>query len=46
MAHNSLDADAIFMYKQIDAHTKNPIIVTELTTINAIGFIESDKGES
>ena len=40
MAHNSLDADAIFMYKTIDAHTKNPIIVTELATIGAIAFIE------
>ena len=38
--HNSLDADAIFMYKTIDAQTKNPIIVTELATINAIAFIE------
>lgn len=44
--HNSLDADAIFMYKTIDAQTKNPIIVTELATINAIAFIEQDKGDS
>ena len=44
--HNSLDADAIFMYKTIGYQTKNPIIVTELATINAIAFIEQDKGDN
>ena len=41
-----LDADAIFMYKTIGYQTKNPIIVTELATINAIAFIEQDKGDT
>lgn len=40
MAHNSLDADAIFMYKIIEEHSKHPIIVTELATIGAIAFLE------
>ena len=39
MSHNSLDADAIFMYKTIDAHNKNPIIVTELASVGAIAFL-------
>ena len=41
MQQNSLDADAIFMYKTIDTYAKHPIIVTELATIGAIAFIET-----
>jgi hypothetical protein len=34
-----LDADAIFMYKTIEANFKNLIIVTELASMNAIAFL-------
>lgn len=30
---NNLDADAIFMYKTIEGHHKNVMIVTELTSV-------------
>ena len=41
-----LDADAIFMYKTIDAHNKNPIIVTELASVGAIAFLVKGKEEN
>lgn len=34
-----LDADAIFMYKTIEANYKNVIIVTELAQMGAIAFL-------
>ena len=34
-----MDADAIFMYKTIEANFKNLIIVTELATMQAIAFL-------
>jgi hypothetical protein len=34
-----LDADAIFMYKTIEANFKNLHIVTELASMNAIAFL-------
>jgi potassium large conductance calcium-activated channel subfamily M alpha protein 1 len=34
-----LDADAIFMYKTIEANFKNLIIVTELASMSAIAFL-------
>jgi len=40
-----LDADAIFMYKTIEANHKNVTIVTELTSVGAIGFLEQGKEE-
>ena len=39
-SQNNLDADAIFMYKTIEANHKNVTIVTELTSVSAIGFLE------
>ena len=39
MAQNNLDADAIFMYKTIEANYKNVIIVTELASVSAIAFL-------
>lgn len=42
---NNLDADAIFMYKTIEGHHKNVTIVTELTSVSAIGFLEAGKEE-
>jgi len=39
MAQNNLDADAIFMYKNIEANYKNVVIVTELATEGAIAFL-------
>jgi len=35
-----LDADAIFMYKTIEANFKNLHIVTELASMNAIAFLD------
>jgi hypothetical protein len=39
MAQNNLDADAIFMYKTIEANYKNVVIVTELASVGAIAFL-------
>lgn len=39
----NLDADAIFMYKTIEKNHKNVTIVTELTSVSAIGFLEGGK---
>lgn len=39
MSSNSLDADAIFMYKTIESKYKNVVIVTELRTVGAITFL-------
>ena len=39
MTQNSLDADAIFMYKTIEANYKNVVIVTELASVGAIAFL-------
>ena len=39
MTQNNLDADAIFMYKTIEANYKNVVIVTELATVGAIAFL-------
>ena len=39
MTQNSLDADAIFMYKTIRATYKNVVIVTELASVGAIAFL-------
>lgn len=44
-SQNNLDADAIFMYKTIEANHKNVTIVTELTSVSAIGFLEQGKEE-
>eukprot|EP00347_Sterkiella_histriomuscorum_P011662 403371596 len=38
-SQNMLDADAIFMYKTIEANYKNVIIVTELAQMGAIAFL-------
>lgn len=38
-SQNILDADAIFMYKTIEASYKNVIIVTELASMGAIAFL-------
>lgn len=43
---NSLDADAIFMYKTIESKYKNVVIVTELRTVSAISFLVQGKEES
>lgn len=45
MAQNNLDADAIFMYKTIEANYKNVIIVTELASVSAIAFLVQGKEE-
>lgn len=34
------------MYKTIDAHNKNPIIVTELASVGAIAFLVKGKEET
>jgi len=34
-----LDADAIFMYKTIEANYKNVSIVTELASMSTVGFL-------
>lgn len=34
-----LDADAVLMYKTIEANYKNVIIITELASMNAIAFL-------
>jgi hypothetical protein len=34
-----LDADAVLMYKTIEANFKNVIIITELASMNAIAFL-------
>ena len=34
------------MYKTIDAHNKNPIIVTELASVGAIAFLVKGKEEN
>jgi hypothetical protein len=39
MAQNILDADAIFMYKTIEANYKNVVIVTELASVTAIAYL-------
>lgn len=39
MSQNNLDADAIFMYKTIEANYKNVVIVTELASVSAIAFL-------
>jgi hypothetical protein len=39
IAQNSLDADAIFMYKTIEACFKGVTIVTELASLGAITFL-------
>lgn len=46
MTQNSIDADAIFMYKTIEANYKNVIIVTELASVGAIAFLVQGKDES
>lgn len=46
MAQNNLDADAIFMYKTIEANYKNVIIVTELASVSAIAFLVQGKDET
>jgi hypothetical protein len=46
VSQNSLDADAIFMYKTIEAHYNVPIIVTELASVGAITFLVQGKPES
>ena len=40
-----LDADAIFMYKTIEANYKNCVIVTELASMGAIAFLISGNEE-
>lgn len=45
MAQNSLDADAIFMYKTIEATYKNITIVTELANVSTIAFLVQGKEE-
>jgi hypothetical protein len=42
---NNLDADAIFMYKTIEANYKNVTIVTELASVGAIAFLVQGKDE-
>lgn len=34
-----IDADAIFMYKTIEANYKNVVIVTELASMSTIAFL-------
>lgn len=46
MAQNNLDADAIFMYKTIEANYKNVVIVTELASVGAIAFLVQGKDET
>ena len=46
MAQNNLDADAIFMYKTIEANYKNVVIVTELASVSAIAFLVQGKDET
>ena len=46
MAENNLDADAIFMYKTIEASYKNVVIVTELSSVGAIQFLVPGKEET
>mgnify|MGYP001054949083 FL=1 len=46
MAQNNLDADAIFMYKTIEANYKNVVIVTELASVGAIAFLVQGKEET
>ena len=38
-SQNIVDADAIFMYKTIEANYKNVVIVTELASMGAIAFL-------
>ena len=38
-SNNILDADAIFMYRTIEASYKNVVIVTELASMGAIPFL-------
>jgi hypothetical protein len=46
MAQNILDADAIFMYKTIEANYKNVVIVTELASVTAIAYLVQGKDNS
>lgn len=46
LAQNSLDADAIFMYKTIEASFKAVTIVTELATEGAITFLVQNNDET
>ena len=46
LAQNSLDADAIFMYKTIEAAFKAVTIVTELATEGAITFLVQNNDET
>lgn len=39
ISQNNLDADAIFMYKTIEADYQNVVIVTELASVSAIAFL-------
>jgi len=39
MNQQVLDADAIFMYKTIEANYKNVSIVTELAQLSAVAFM-------
>lgn len=41
-----MDADAIFMYKTIEANFKNLIIVTELASMQAIAFLVPGNAET
>ena len=44
--NSMLDADAIFMYKTIEANYKNVVIVTELASMGAIAFLISGNQEN
>ena len=46
MSQNNLDADAIFMYKTIEANYKNVVIVTEFASVSAIAFLVQGKEET
>lgn len=46
ISQNNLDADAIFMYKTIEADYQNVVIVTELASVSAIAFLVQGKEET
>lgn len=46
VTQNNLDAETIFMYRQIEQHYRQPMIVTELASIGAITFLVQGKEEN